>query len=441
MKLVLINPVNLDREGLHSSPGTRYPPLSLGIIAALTPDHWDISIIDENIEPFQFIDADLVGITSFTATAPRAFQIAAIYRNKGIPTVMGGIHASMLPDEALNFVDSVVIGEAEEIWAQVITDFESGSLKKTYRANLMDLKQLPKPRHDLFHPSYTYAVIQTARGCPMDCDFCSVTVFNGHRYRQRPVEEVLDEIESIPQDMFFFIDDNLIGYGNRAAQRAIKLFKGMIERGIHKKWFCQASMNFADNEEVLKYAAESGCQSVIMGVESETDETLREVNKSLNLRKMMGGYEEIFRRIHNHGILVFGLFIFGFDSDTEDDLKDRVRYILQSDVDTFQASYLTPLPGTKLYKKLAREKRLLYTNYPEDWVRHDVLSGVVFKPLSMEPEDLQKLLSENLQQLYAPESLQLKFLNTLINTNSRSTAERAYNMNLKYRSIALGNQY
>ncbi len=167
--LLLINPVNPSRAGLAINKGSRFPPLGLGIIAALTPDGWEIDILDENLEPFKFAEADLVGLTAFTSAANRAYEIAGIYREKGIPTVIGGIHASMLPEEALRYVDTVVIGEAESVWPEVIANFEAGALRRTYQGELIDLKGMPRPRHDLFHSGYTLGSIQTARGCPMDC--------------------------------------------------------------------------------------------------------------------------------------------------------------------------------------------------------------------------------------------------------------------------------
>jgi radical SAM superfamily enzyme YgiQ (UPF0313 family) len=196
-RLLLINPVNPVRVGLTINPSSRFPPLGLGIVAALTPDDWDIEIIDENFEKFRYRKADLVGLTTFTANANRAYEIAGIYRKKGTKTILGGIHASMMPQEAMDYVDAVVIGEVESIWQKVITDFDKGRMQRIYKGEWLDLEGMPEPRRDLFHSNYVFASIQTGRGCPMDCEFCSVSAFNGRRYRQRPVDEVLDELENI----------------------------------------------------------------------------------------------------------------------------------------------------------------------------------------------------------------------------------------------------
>jgi radical SAM superfamily enzyme YgiQ (UPF0313 family) len=435
-KLLLINPVNPGRVSLTVNPSSRFPPLGLGIVAALTPDDWSIKLIDENFERFSYEEADMVGLTAFTASVPRAYEIAGIYRKRGIRTVLGGIHASMLPAEALNYVDTVVVGEAETVWPQVIGDFKRGKLQRVYRGGSSELKGMPKPRHDLFHPGYLFASIQTARGCPMDCEFCTVTAFNGHRYRQRPVEDVLDELEVLPKKMVFFVDDNIIGYGKAAADRARLLFKGIIERGIKKEWFCQASMNFADNEDVLAYAAKSGCRMVFLGVEAESAEALDETNKKLNLKVGVMQYEEVFHRINRHGIAVLGAFIYGMDSDTPSALRRRTNYILRSGVDVMQTTYLTPLPGTRLFNMLHDQGRLLYTDFPGDWSRYD-MTQVIHHPLLLKPCELKTAMAESSRRLYNRRTLYRKFMKTWYATRNITAAMWAYSSNLNYRNVAM----
>ena len=439
-KLVLINPVNPRRIGLTVNVSSRFPPLGLGIVAALTPDDWDVEIIDENFEPFCYKKADLVGLTAFTASVTRAYEIADVYRQHSIPTVLGGIHASMRPEEALQYVDTVVIGEAEGVWGKVIADFEAGTMQKVYQGEFFDLKEMPQPQRDLFHPGYMFGSIQTARGCPMDCEFCSVTAFNGRLYRQRPVEDVLDELETIPQKRVFFVDDNIIGYGEKAAERAVTLFKGIIERKIRKNWFCQASMNFADSKDVLTYAAESGCRMVFLGVEAESADALQEVNKSLNakmIEKEEATYEETFRRINEHSIAVLGAFIYGMDTDTPEKLGHRTDYILKSSVDVMQVTHLTPLPGTRLFDKLKEENRLLYTSFPADWDHYD-MTEVIHRPLSTGVQELTECMSESVRRLYSRKTLWRKFCKTWRATRSFTTAMWAYTSNKNYRNVAFG---
>ncbi|MEE4111449.1 MAG: cobalamin-dependent protein, partial [Desulfobacteraceae bacterium] len=219
-RLLLVNPSN-ERKGLGNTKATAWPPLNLPYIAALTPKHYDIALIDENIEPFSEQPADLVGITAYTSSVSRGYEIAQLYKAKSIPVVMGGIHVSMLPDEALRFCDAVVIGEAESVWADLLQDFEAGCLKPKYQGNWQGLEDLPIPRRDILKNSYyRWGSMQTSRGCPMNCDFCSVTAFNGNRFRRRPVGSVIAELRQIPQKLVLLADDNIIGYGKKEAEWA-----------------------------------------------------------------------------------------------------------------------------------------------------------------------------------------------------------------------------
>jgi radical SAM superfamily enzyme YgiQ (UPF0313 family) len=211
----------------------------------------------------------------------------------------------------------------------------------------------------------------------------------------------------------------------------------MIERGIRKDWFCQASLNFADNEDVLKYAALSGCRMVFLGLEAENIDALEEVNKKLNIRMGVESYEKVFRRINQHGIAVLGAFIFGMDNDTQSALQCRTENILKSGVDVMQVTYLTPLPGTKLFDKLQKERRLLYNVFPNDWDHYDMM-GVTHRPLSLEPVELLNAMHESANLLYSHKSIVRKFFKTWYATRSLTSAMWAYNSNINYRNVVLG---
>lgn len=433
-KLLLVNPINpqFKRAGLKSEGRT--PPLALAIIAALTPRDWQVEIIDEHYQSVEYQPADLVGITAFTSTVSRAYEISAMFRERGTPTVLGGIHVSMLPDEAAQHADVVVTGEAEDIWAQVIADFEAGHLQKLYQGGFADLSRAPMPRHDLLNPQYIGAV-QTTRGCPMNCGFCSVTAFNGNRYRYRPIEAVLDELEQMPGRFVFILDDNILGHGRANEARALELFKGMIDRKLNKIWVCQASMNLGENEEILRYMAKSGCRFVMMGVEAETPDALKEMNKNLNLGILKKSYTEVFRRIQKHGIAVHGFFIFGLDADTRESIRQRTEFIKTCGVDSNSASILCPLPGTSLYDRMKEEQRLRYTNYPTDWGHYHFLD-IVYLP-KMGIDTLRNSMIETYGQLFNNKNIALRFLRTLSATHSPTAALISLMFNRRQRHLYL----
>lgn len=433
--LVLINPANTLYKGYLLRRQSKQVPLALGIIAALTPPDWRIKVLDENFRTFKFYDADLVGITAFTSNVNRAYQIAEEYRQKNIPVVMGGIHVSCMPDEALQYADSVVIGEAEGSWEKVIKDFENNSLQRVYQSQPGELYNLPAPRHDLFHPGYLFASIQTSRGCPMNCDFCSVPRFNGNKYRLRPVNEILDELQAIPHKLIYFVDDNIIGYNKESEEHALALFRGMIERKLNKEWFAQASMNISQNPEVLQLASESGCKMLLLGIESEKPAQLTETNKKLNLKLGVNNYWKVFRAIHRHGISILGAFIFGLDNDTPANISQRVHYTMHSGIDVIQPSVLTPLPGTRLYEKMEAENRILRNQAPEDW-KYYHFTDVVFQPKQMSPTELETLMDAAYHKMYSKKAVLMRFICTLWNTRNLHTAVWAYNSNMNFYAMA-----
>jgi radical SAM superfamily enzyme YgiQ (UPF0313 family) len=374
MRLYLINPSNplvssVDARASHWNRYRIWKPLGLMVLAGLTPPEWDISILDENRQAPDYESMprpDLVGITAFTSQANRAYDVAAQFRRMGVPVVMGGIHASMCPDEAMERVDTVVTGEAEGVWAQVLTDVRHGGLKRLYEGGQADIETVRPARHDLLATGYAFGAIQTTRGCPLNCSFCSVTAFNGARYRQRPVADVVREFGSIRERRVLVVDDNLIGTRADHIARAKDLFRAMVSAGLRKEWIAQTTINFADDEELLTLAAKAGCRGVFIGFESPTPEGLAEVGKKFNILKGRDIRASV-RRIQRHGILVVGSFIMGLDVDGPGVGKRIAKAAGQYGVDSINAGFLTPLPGTRLWDQMRSADRIAFDTYPDDW--------------------------------------------------------------------------
>jgi radical SAM superfamily enzyme YgiQ (UPF0313 family) len=414
-RLLLVNPVSRHKNGGFAiNRATKFEPTGLGIVAALTPDHWEVKLIDENFDKFEFQEADLVAFTAFTGNVYRAYELAAIFQKKGIHTVIGGAHVSMMPEEALKYVDTVVLGEAEGIWPEVIKDFERGIIKNLYKPDRLPTFSPPIPSRNLFHPDYLQACIQTTRGCPMDCEFCSVTAFNGSKYRFRPVEEVIKELKTINKKRVFFVDDNIFGYTKKSREHAKELLTAMIRENIKVSWYSQTDMSIGEDRELLKLAAQSGCRMLLIGFESEKDHELKKMRKKINIGLSMQ-YRKHLRNINREGIMVMGTFIFGLDSDTVRDLYQRKNFIKNSGANIMQLTVLTPFPGTKLYYRMLEEKRIIKNKYPYDW-QHYHFWEVCIQPGNMSPADLSLNMTTIWESLYSKRNLRIMFLKSIFQT-------------------------
>jgi len=392
MLLYLINPSNplVSMVKVKESRWNRYrvwKPLSLMVLAGLTPPEWEISIVDENLGAPDYLSMsrpDLVGITAFTSQANRAYEVAAHFRRLGVPVVMGGIHATFCLDEVMEHVDSVVTGEAEGIWPQLLEDARHGCLKRRYDGGLAEIKDVPLARHDLLATGYAVGAIQTTRGCPLNCSFCSVTAFNGAQYRHRPIPDVMREFQSIREKYVLVVDDNLIGTRPGHIARAKDLFRAMVKANLRKKWIAQATINFADDEELLDLAAKAGCGGVFIGFESPSPEGLRELGKKFNLLKGRD-FRASVRRIQRHNIVVVGSFIIGLDIDKPGIGKRIAEVASQYGLDNLNVLFLTPLPGTRLWDQMKAEDRIALNAFPEDWKYYTLTFPVArYKHLSMD---------------------------------------------------------
>ncbi len=392
MRLTLINPSNplVSMVRVQENRWNRYrvwKPLGLMALAGLTPPEWEMSIVDENLGTPDYAampPPDLVGITAFASQANRAYEVAAHFRRLGVPVVMGGIHATTCADEAMERADAVVTGEAEAVWPQVLEDARRGNLKRRYDGGHAELDGIPPARHDLLPSGYVFGAIQTTRGCPLSCSFCSVTAVNGARYRQRPIADVVREFRLIRERSVLVVDDNLIGTRPEHVARAKDLFRAMAMADLRKEWIAQVTINFADDEELMALAARAGCRGVFIGFESTTPEGLREVGKKFNLQ---GGrdFRASVRRIQRHKILVVGSFVIGLDVDGPGIGKHVAATASRYGVNMLNALFLTPLPGTRLWDQMSAEDRIRLDEFPEDWAYYTLGFPVArYKHLSVD---------------------------------------------------------
>ena len=390
MRVVLIAPAATSYIWRKRRAAFTMPPMALPLLASLTPPEADVRLIDEAVEDVDLkLDADLVGLSAMTANVSRAYALADHFRSRGIPVVMGGVHPSSLPQEALQHCDAVVIGEAENLWPQVVQEAAQGRLERTYKNSApVLLETLPAPRWDLLQAKRYFIpqTVQVSRGCPMACSFCSVSSYFGRSHRSRPIPQVIAEVKALPRKLFIFVDDNIAGDPDTAKE----LFATMIP--LKKKWVGQCSLSISEDAELLDLATRSGCLGLLIGFESISPAVLRSIGKRVNLGRK---YEEAIRRIHARSIHIQGSFIFGFDDDTAEGIQSTVQFVKQNRLTGVNYCHLTPFPGTKLYADLENEGRLLH----RDWARYD-RQNIVFRPRNFTPEELQNYIFWAYRQTY-----------------------------------------
>ena len=439
-KLLLINPVSR-RSGYLLSKFSTFPPLSLAYVAAVTPSNWEVKIVDENFDKFVFEEADLVGITAFTSNVNRAYEISRMYRERKIKVVIGGIHASMLPDESLQFVDAVMVGEVEGVWERVIKDFENNQLSSMYIGLQIDLTKFKiTPRHDLLHPDYFWHSVQTSRGCPFNCYFCSVSKHLGKAYRQRKVQDVLEELEGIKSEYITFVDDNLIGYSPESKNRAMELFNGMTQRRLRKKWWMQTSINAADDERMIELAAQSGCMYVFIGFETISQGMLKDMKKGINLKIGVENYKKVVDKFRKYGIGVLGAFIIGNDYESPTYYKALAKFLVYSGIDIVQISILTPLPGTQLMEQMQREGRLIYQNFPHDWDKYR-FSYMVHQPQGAEIDTVYIGNNYIKNRIYSFPTYQYRMIKSFLNLKNITNFYAVYRFNQGYKMGWLNSHY
>lgn len=430
MKILFVNPAYKD-DVVWNIKYYKMPPIGLATLATCTPEEYDVKIIDENVSKIDYNEeVDLVAITSITPIAPRAYEISQNFRKLGKKVIIGGIHPSMFPEEAKKYADSVVIGESETIWPMILEDFKKNKLKRSYLGKTTPPDKIPIPRNDLLDLNkYSVEIIQTSRGCPFNCEFCSVNKFNGTTLRQRPIQDVIKEVEIIKKKKITFVDDNLIGFGKKNEERAIHLFNELKQFNI--RWGSQTSINMGSNDDVLKAASDSGAFGFFIGMESINSSTLNQMKKWMNIRIGIKNYKKVIKKIHNYGITITGSFVLGNDTDNKDIFKKTIDFADFLELDRIQFTISTPFPGTELYKRLHRENRLIYTNYPSDWKLYDFFHAV-FKPKYMTSEELEIGMIDAYQKADSLPSLLKRAIKTFLNTKSSLASLLSFVQNRGY---------
>ncbi|MBC8210858.1 MAG: B12-binding domain-containing radical SAM protein [Gammaproteobacteria bacterium] len=382
MKIVLISP----KGPLYRSKGgifkksLRYQPLTLTTLASLVPAslNAEIVLIDEGIEDVPAnIDADIIGMTVITGTAKRAYELAKKFREQGRIVVLGGPHVTLLPEEAAQHADSIVTGYAEDTWPELLNDFVSGHLKPIYRqAPDLSLKDRPFPARELFDGKnfLTQAVFEATRSCAHDCEFCVAPTAWGRNQYQRPVDWVIEDIKQVGQKKIIFIDLNLISDKRYAKQ----LFQQLIPLNV--QWYGLSTVLIAHDEELIELIARSGCKGLLLGLETVSQDNLKDANKRFNASVK---YKDVIGELHRLGVAIQGCFVFGLDHDTPDVFDTTVEFAIETGIDLPRFAVLTPFPGTPLYQRLSKENRILNRN----WELYDG-QHVVFQPRNMSIEEL-----------------------------------------------------
>ncbi len=382
--LTLIHPCVGRRAGMKGYIRTwQMEPVPAAMVAALTPPDVEKRFFDDRLEPIAYdAPTDLVAISVETYTARRAYQIASEYRRRGVPVVMGGFHATLCPEEVSRYCESIVIGEAERTFPELIDDYRHGRPRKVYRADGRPALSVTPDRSIFAGKRYLgIRLVEFARGCRFKCDFCAITAFFGASQSHRPIERVLEELAQVRRrgQMVFFIDDNLVS--NLRAAKA--LMRALIP--LKLRWVSQASINVAFDEEALDLMRRSGCQGVLVGFESLDPEGLAEMNKRFNL--MHGGPHQALANFRRHGIRIYGTFIFGYDADSAETIDATVRFAQEEGLYIAAFNHITPFPGTPLETRLREAGRLRFERW---WLDETYRYNMVpFHPKGMSAEELE----------------------------------------------------
>lgn len=425
MKIALLSPAGaMHRYNGLFHKGLHYAPITLALLAALVPKELnaEVKIYDETAEAIPLdLDVDVVAITCITGTASRCYKYADYFRNKGIKVILGGVHPSLLPDEAMEHADSVIVGLGEDSFPRALIDAKNNNLKKIYREEkCTDIANRPLPRKDLLKKKKYISLntVEAVRGCNHSCTFCAYPSAFGKKVIKRPVQDVIDEIKSFKGKEVLFPDVNLIADISYAKE----LFTALIP--LKKWWFGLTTTAIGYNEELLEIFEKSGCKGLLVGFESVNQETQENINKGVN---KVSEYRNLMEKLHNHGIMVMGCFAFGSDEDNKDVFKRTVDLCIEAKIDLPRFSIITPFPATEFYRELESENRIV----DKDWSMYDV-EHCVYKPKNMTKEELEEGIAWAWKEAYS-----IKNIFRRLDLSKRKTKKGVYMLlNIGYRKYA-----
>lgn len=398
MKITFIFPsMGRKQDDKKFVPTWQMEPLSAAIIKARTPKDIEFEFYDDRVESIDFSkQTDLVAMTTECYSARRSYEIAKKYQDRGIPVIMGGFQPTLVPEEVSQYADHVVIGEVENIWDEIIDDFRSHRLKKSYESKLPANVVQNFPDRSIYRGKkyLKLGLIESARGCRYKCDFCSIAPFYSNGYNPRPIDDIIQEIRETNYGYYFFVDDNIVA----DPQRAKALFEALVPLKI--RWFTQGSLHMAQDPALLKLMHQSGCEGLLIGFESLNPEVLSSMKKGFNAAI---GIDEGIRKIHQSGLKIYATFVFGYDLDTPDSFEKTFEFALKHKFFLAAFNHLVPFPGTPLFQRLEKENRLRFGRW---WLNHDYHFGqIAFEPKNYSSAQLEQLCLKYRRKFHSPSSI------------------------------------
>ncbi len=432
MRLTLVHPCIGRRRGQPYIRTWQMEPLAPATLAGLTPrgDGTVVKFYDDRTEDIPFDEpTDLVAMSVETYTAKRSYQIASEYRRRGVPVVMGGFHPTLVPHETSEYAETIVVGEAEGLWPEVLRDFRGGRLRRVYKQAKRPALTGLRPDRSIFEGKRYLPVglVEAGRGCHLQCEFCAIQAYFKNTQTRRPADEIIEEIRRIKKPLIFFVDDNITSN----MEQAKEFFRKLIPLKI--RWVSQASINAAHDEEFLRLIKASGCQGLLIGFETLNPENLKRMRKSFNMMK--GGYEKALENLRRHEIRLYVTFILGYDEDNGDTLRETLAFAQRHKFYIVAFNHLTPFPGTPLYKRLEKEGRLLYDRW---WLDPGYRYGMVpFAPRGITAQEVKDRCIEARQGFYGFRSIFQRGLDFKVNSKNWFMWSHFFSINLLFRSEVL----